>query len=125
MQPKQHPRKKLMAPFEILRVSRRHITLVAMLFAFFSAMLSGANMAYSASNAGGEEIALSLATLLRSVHAVISKNQKNINDPSVSDKGLSAEAVLDAAKANYMTATGVGFDSSTPRASMASCCRRN
>ena len=100
-----------MTPFEFLRLSRRYITVVAMLVAFFSATLVAPNMAYSASDAEGEEIALSLATLLRSARAVISKNQKHINDPSVGDKGLSAEVVVAAAKANYMKATGVDLDS--------------
>lgn len=57
-----------------------------------------------------EEIAGSLATLLRSARAVISKNQKHINDPNVGDKGLSADMVVKTAKANYKAATGASID---------------
>ena len=62
-----------------------------------------------------EEIALSLATLLRASRAVISKNQKHINDPSVGDKGLSADVVVKAAKANYEKAAGHSLDSIDPK----------
>ena len=58
-----------------------------------------------------ENIAVSMATFLRSARAVISQNQKLINDASKGDKGLSADVVLEKAKANYKTATGVDIDS--------------
>ncbi len=58
-----------------------------------------------------EEIAISLSTFLRSARAVISKNQKLINDASKGDKGLTGEAVLAMAKENYKKATGVDIDS--------------
>ncbi len=61
-----------------------------------------------------EEIALSLATLLRASRAVISKNQKHINDPKVGDKGLSADVVVKAAKENYKKAAGHSIDSIDP-----------
>ena len=61
--------------------------------------------------ANNEEIAVSMATFLRSARAVISQNQKLINDASKGDKGLSAEVVLAKAKENYKTATGVDIDS--------------
>ena len=61
-----------------------------------------------------ERTALSLATFLRSARAVISDNQKLINDDSKGDKGLGGEAVLSAAKANYEKATGVDPDSIDP-----------
>ncbi len=51
------------------------------------------------------EIALSLATMLRSARAVISAKQKHINDPKIGDKGLSAEFVVTTAKSNYKKAT--------------------
>ncbi|MBL4906923.1 MAG: hypothetical protein JKX94_05670, partial [Sneathiella sp.] len=57
-----------------------------------------------------EEIALNLATLLRSARAVISDNQKLINDASKGDKGLSAEFVVAKAKENFMEATGKNID---------------
>ena len=62
-----------------------------------------------------EEIALSLATLLRASRAVIGKNQKHINDPNVGDKGLSADVVVKAAKANYEKAAGHSLDSIDPK----------
>ena len=43
--------------------------------------------------ASNEDIAVSLATLLRSARAVISKNQKHINDPKVGNKGITADFV--------------------------------
>ncbi len=61
-----------------------------------------------------EEIALHMATLLRSARAVISDNQKLINDAAKGDKGLSADAVVAKAKANYQSATGVDIDSIDP-----------
>lgn len=58
-----------------------------------------------------EEVAVSLASLLRASRAVISKNQKHINDPDVGDKGLSSSAVVAKAKENYKKATGEDLDS--------------
>ncbi len=58
-----------------------------------------------------EEIALSLATLLRSARAVISDKQKHINNPDVGDKGVTADFVIGAAKKNYKKATGTDLDS--------------
>ena len=57
-----------------------------------------------------EEIALSLATMLRSARAVISAKQKHINDPKIGDKGLSADAVVATAKSNYKKATNSDAD---------------
>jgi hypothetical protein len=61
-----------------------------------------------------EAIALSMATLLRSARAVISNKQKHINDASVGDKGVTAEYVVEQAKANYKKATDIDFDSIDP-----------
>ncbi|MCZ6466616.1 MAG: DUF3365 domain-containing protein [Alphaproteobacteria bacterium] len=58
-----------------------------------------------------EDVALSLATLLRSARAVISKNQKLINDETKGDKGLTSAVVLAKAKENYKKVTGVDIDS--------------
>ena len=44
--------------------------------------------------------------MLRASRAVISKNQKHINDPKVGDKGLQPDKVVATAKANYKKATG-------------------
>ena len=57
-------------------------------FIFMAALLLQPNVVYADT---GEKNALSqeLTTLYRSARAVISKNQKHINDPAVGDKGLS------------------------------------
>lgn len=67
-----------------------------------------------ASAATDEEIAVSLATLLRASRAVISKKQKHINDPSVGDKGLSADVVAKIAAKNYKTVSGMELTSIDP-----------
>jgi Protein of unknown function (DUF3365) len=59
------------------------------------------------------EISSELTTLFRSARAVISKNQKHINDASVGDKGLTGEAVLEKALENYRSAKGYALDQST------------
>jgi hypothetical protein len=53
-----------------------------------------------------ERIAANLATLFRSARAVISDNQKLINDETKGDKGLTAQKVVDLARENYKKATG-------------------
>ncbi len=67
-----------------------------------------ATIGYAAES--NEEIALNLATLLRSARAVISDNQKLINDASKGDKGLSADFVVNKAKSNFEKATGKNID---------------
>jgi hypothetical protein len=51
-------------------------------------------------------IAQSLATMLQSARAVISTHQKEINDPTRGDKGLSGAKVLDEAIHNYQERAG-------------------
>ena len=64
--------------------------IAAVLTAFFVALLAGVgSMATTSSE--DEEIALSLATLLRSARAVISDKQAHINNPEIGDKGLSPD----------------------------------
>ena len=63
--------------------------------------------AYAETN---EEIAISLATLLRSSRAVISDKQKHINNPDIGDKGVSTAYVIATAKSNYLKATGNDLD---------------
>ncbi|MCF8468359.1 MAG: DUF3365 domain-containing protein [Sneathiella sp.] len=69
------------------------------LLRLFSLLLAGAMLAalsvpVSASeNADDLEIALDLATMLRSARSVIAENQKLINDPALGDKGLSGDVV--------------------------------
>jgi len=63
-------------------------------------------MAATPSATGNEALALDMATLFRAARKVISVNQGKINDPELGDKGLSPEAVVEMAKANYEAATG-------------------
>ena len=51
------------------------------------------------------QIAVNLATLLRSARAVVSDSQSLINDASKGDKGLSGDVVVSRAKQNYKKAT--------------------
>jgi hypothetical protein len=52
------------------------------------------------------QIALSLATMLRSARTVISESQELINDPAVGDKGLTGDVVLAKALDRYRESTG-------------------
>lgn len=87
--------------------------IVAVLTAFFISLLAGVG-GMATTTAGDEEIALSLATLLRSARAVISNKQTHINDPEIGDKGLSPDVVVGIAKENYRKATGTDIDSIDP-----------
>jgi hypothetical protein len=49
-----------------------------------------------------EEIALSLAEMLRAARSVISENQPLINDPSIGFKGITGTVVLQKAKQRYI-----------------------
>ncbi|OUS31137.1 hypothetical protein A9Q99_04805 [Gammaproteobacteria bacterium 45_16_T64] len=59
-----------------------------------------------------EALSGELTTLYRAARKVISVNQKHINDSSIGDKGLSADAVVAQTKENYKTATGKEIDMS-------------
>ena len=63
--------------------------------------------AYAQSESENVETALSLAELLRAARAVISANQDLINDPSIGDKGLTSEVVLEQTFERYQAETGV------------------
>ncbi len=77
----------------LLRRYGRDITVVAALTACTISLAVGAgNTALAAKS--NEEIALAMATFLRSARAVISDNQKLINDASKGDKGLTSAVVL-------------------------------
>lgn len=72
------------------------------------AAASGMAVAIAATEAdGSRQVAESLAKMLQSARAVISKHQTEINDPAKGDKGLTAAVVLAEASANYKTATGI------------------
>jgi Protein of unknown function (DUF3365) len=53
------------------------------------------------------DIAQSLAAMLRSGRAVISRNQGQINDPAIGDKGLDAKKIVADTLQDYQAATGV------------------
>lgn len=76
-------------------------------------ILAGMLSSVPAANAAetDEEIAASVATLLRSARAVISDKQTHINDAAVGNKGLSADVVVRTARENYKKATGKDVDS--------------
>lgn len=61
-----------------------------------------------------EEIALHMATLLRSARAVVSENQGLINNPDKKDKGFTGEVVLQEAKFNFLEQTGIRIDKIDP-----------
>jgi hypothetical protein len=63
-------------------------------------LLPGA--AFAAKEDSREQVALSIAEMLRSARAVISANQPLINDPAVGDKGLTGALVLAKAKEKYV-----------------------
>lgn len=77
---------------------------MALALAWWLLAAGAAGAAGQASN--DEEIALSLANLLRSARTVISANQSLINDPTVGDKGLPSEVVLERTIERYKEATG-------------------
>jgi len=54
-----------------------------------------------------------LTLLFRSARAVISAEQEKINNPDLGDKGLSGDAVVNAALANYEKSAGAKLDMST------------
>lgn len=60
------------------------------------------------------QIGKNLATMLRSVRTVISKNQDRINDPTIGNKGLDAKVVLAEAGALYQQAGGAAPASIEP-----------
>jgi hypothetical protein len=74
--------------------------------ALVCAPLAVSAVAATASEASDEEIALSLANLLRAARAVVAAEQDLINDPAPGDKGLTGEVVLAEALDNYRRATG-------------------
>ncbi len=80
---------------------------LALVAAFAVTAIFGAAVPASA---GDEQTAVNLATLLRSARAVISQSQKLINDANKGDKGLSGDAVVQRAKANYKKVTNADVD---------------
>jgi len=98
----------------ILRRSARYLALAAMSSGFcFSLIVGTANVA-SAQNDEMQQIALRLATLLRSARAVVSDSQSLINDPLQGDKGFTGEVVLEAAKHHFKMVTQIDLDHIDP-----------
>ena len=97
----------------MLRRCGLRIAIAAVFTAFLISLLAGAG-SMAKTTAGDEEIALSLATLLRSARAVISDKQTHINNPEIGDKGLSPAVVVGIAKENYQKATGRDLDGIDP-----------
>ncbi len=84
-------------------------TIFSLLSSVALVMLVYFGSAFATVQSGEEELAKDLATLFRSARAVISSNQKLINDASLGDKGLTADKVVAEAKVNYEKATGRAF----------------
>ena len=76
--------------------------------ALLSAMLLSTIFGHAADEPSQEDIriARSLATMLQSARAVVSRHQQLINDPAIGDKGLTGEVVLEEAVANYRKEIG-------------------
>lgn len=80
--------------------SRSIVLTAGMAFIFFGhpALISDS---WALSFKEKREIALEITQLFRSARAVISKHQKEINDPNIGDKNLPPEKVIEEAKENY------------------------
>jgi hypothetical protein len=79
-------------------------------------MILSGSMAGATAEDDDKAIAASLAAMLRSARAVISRNQDLINNPNIGDKGLTGKSVLDQAVKIYeenMNADPVKADMST------------
>ncbi len=90
-----------------------HVTLFALITALATASFADTRAATGAAS-DNEDIALSLATLLRAARAVISEQQDNINDAEIGDKGLGPEVVIRVAKENFARAVGTSIDAIDP-----------
>lgn len=81
---------------------------LSLLLVASSILISGVTGLGAANDATeSRTVADSLAKMLQSARAVISKHQEDINDPKRGDKGLTAAVVLAEADANYKAATGI------------------
>ena len=78
---------------------RRHGPRIAAAFIACGALIGGPIKAMAAPDP--MEIALNLASMLRSARTVIADNQKLINEPSSSDKGFTGRVVVTRALENF------------------------
>lgn len=69
-------------------------------------LMTASQAAAAVSDAEKKQVCLEMTTLFRSARGVISANQELINDASKGDKGLSGDAVVGAARENFLKATG-------------------
>jgi hypothetical protein len=81
------------------------IMMTALVPAALALAVGGIGFAASPSD-DDARIATSLADMLRAGRTVISSNQSRINDPTLGDKGLGGQAVLQQAMKIYQTTTG-------------------
>lgn len=88
----------------------RIFTAFSAVIVFCVSLFVGAGSVVSAEDHEKEEIALSLATLLRAARSVVSESQGIINDPTKGDKGFTGDIVVQAAKHTYRLSTGVDLD---------------
>lgn len=77
--------------------------LVALLWALFLVLPSAA---LAEDKTGEYDIAIDLATMLQSARSIIGENQDLINDPTIGDKGLTAEVVRARALEKFTVAKG-------------------
>lgn len=70
--------------------------------------------AASVCHADDQQQAVDMVALLRAGQSVIAANQARINDPTLGDKGLTAQSMLTQAKAAYKEKTGKDLDESNP-----------
>lgn len=66
-------------------------------------------------------IGTEITTIYRAARGVVAKNQKLINDATKGDKGLSADVVIAATKANYKKASGKDFKMADKATLMGQC----
>lgn len=99
---------------DILHRSGRYLALAAMVSGFCLSLIVGTANTASAQYDERQQIAVRLATLLRSARAVVSDGQSLINDPMKGDKGFTGEVVLEAAKHSFEVATQIDLDSIDP-----------
>jgi len=79
---------------------------ILLLCAVSIGLAGGMSVRHAAASSEDEEIALDLASLLRSARAVIAANQSLINDPDIADKGLTGTVVLEKAIERFSESTG-------------------
>jgi len=87
------------------------MTLLLRLFAVFLTGISLSALHGPASAAENDpefEIAIDLATMLRSARSIIAQNQKLINDPAIGDKGLGGDVVQARALEKFEKTKGEG-----------------